>query len=95
MLKKIKTALASKEARMATIMTMALSLMVVASSAVEGDTSTGIDTATITQAFTTGFQSIVTNSISMLSAMLPIALSLCAVLFLVKKGMSWFRSIAK
>lgn len=55
----------------------------------------GMDVSAISNAFTSGFQSMVTNSISMISAMVPIALTLAGVLFLVKKAMSWFKGMAK
>ena len=56
---------------------------------------TTIDATAITSAFTSGFNSMVTNSIAMISAMVPIALTLAGVVFLVKKGMSWFKGVAK
>ena len=40
-------------------------------------------------------QAMVTNSISMISAMVPIALTLAGTIFLVKKAMSWFKGMAK
>ena len=58
-------------------------------------TSPSIDTAGITAAFTNGFNSMVTNSISMISAMVPSALTLAGTIFLVKKAMSWFKGMAK
>lgn len=88
MLKKLRN---SKYARLVSCMAIALCSMMVFAGAEEPT----IDTAAITTAFNSGFQSIVTTSIGLLSAMLPIALSLCAVLFIVKKGMAWFRSVAK
>lgn len=61
----------------------------------EEATTPSIDTAGITAAFTNGFNSMVTNSISMISAMVPIALTLAGTIFLVKKAMSWFKGMAK
>lgn len=72
----------------------AASLLVVAANAEDAGGAT-IDTTAITTAFTSGFQSMVTNSIGMISAMVPIALTLAGVVFLVKKGMSWFKGVAK
>lgn len=73
---------------------MILSLMCVSAFASEG-TTPAIDTAGITSAFVNGFNSMVTTSISMISSMVPIALTLTGVLFLVRKAMSWFKSMAK
>ena len=55
-------------------------------------TTTAIDSAAIITAFTTGFNSMVVNSINMITAMVPIALTLAGTLFLVKKAMKWFRA---
>lgn len=71
----------------------AMTLMMAAANAEEPAVST--DTTAVTTAFTTGFQTIVNNGISMVSAMVPVALGLAGVIFLVKKGMSWFKSVAK
>ena len=89
MLKKLRN---SKYSRLVMCMSIALCSLLVFACAEE---PSAIDTTAVTTAFTKGFQSIVTNAIGLISAMLPIALTLCAVLFLVKKGMAWFRSIAK
>lgn len=72
---------------------LAAPMLAASASAVGEDTS--VDVSGITAAFTSGFQSMVTNSISMISAMVPIALTLAGVVFLVKKGMSWFKGVAK
>ncbi len=67
--------------------------LISAFAAVEG--VEGVDTGAITTAFTTGLNNVVTTSISLISAILPIALSLFAVLFIARKGMSWFKSMSK
>lgn len=73
-----------------------VSMMVCTAFAVGEDTTgTTIDVSAITSAFSSGFQSMVTNSISMISAMVPIALTLAGTIFLVKKAMSWFKGMAK
>lgn len=92
MMKQIKGAMRSRYFKLVMICTLALSCMAVPMFAVD---DVGLDTTAITTAFTSGFQSIVTNSIALLSAMLPIAITLCAVLFIVKKGMLWFKQVAK
>lgn len=87
--------LRSRELRMTMLSAMAMALVCVVAFAAEGGSGASIDVGGITSAFTSGFNNMVTNSISMISAMVPIALSLAGVLFLVKKGMSWFKSIGK
>lgn len=74
---------------------MILSVMCVSAFAADSSSATTIDTAGITSAFVSGFNSMVTNSINMVSAMVPIALTLAGVLFMVKKAMSWFKGMAK
>ena len=84
----------SQWAKRATMFCLVVSLLVCTVFA-EEVTSPSIDTAGITAAFTNGFNSMVTNSISMISAMVPIALTLAGTIFLVKKAMSWFKGMAK
>lgn len=52
-------------------------------------------TSQITAAFTSGFQQMVADSIGLISAMVPPAVSIGAVVFLVRKAMGWFKSMAK
>lgn len=61
----------------------------------EETTGTTIDAGAITTAFTSGFQTMVTNCIAMISAMVPIAVTLGGLVFMVGKAMKWFKSIAK
>ena len=46
-------------------------------------------------AFTVGFTAVADDVASMLGAMVPIAIGIAGSLFVVKKGMSWFKSLAK
>ena len=85
----------SQWAKRATMFCLVVSLLVCTVFAEETTGGTAIDTAGITAAFTSGFNSMVTNSISMISAMVPIALTLAGTIFLVKKAMSWFKGMAK
>lgn len=84
------------EKRLAVLMmsAMVMSMMCVSAFAAETTTPT-IDTAGITTAFVNGFNSMVTTSINMISSMVPIALTLAGVLFLIRKAMSWFKGMAK
>ena len=76
---------------------MILSVMCVSAFAAgsSGGSTPQIDTAAINAAFVTGFNGMVVNSISMLSAMVPIALTLAGVLFVARKCMGWFKAIGK
>lgn len=87
--------LRSRAFRVAVLGCLAVSLLCCTALAEEVSGGTSIDVNGITSAFTNGFNSMVTNSIAMVSAMVPIALTLAGVLFLVKKAMSWFKSMAK
>lgn len=84
-----------KHLRKMLALAMVMSMTLVTAFAAEGDTTGGVDTAAITSAFSTGLTNVVSTSISLISTMLPIALSLFAVLFICRKGMSWFKSMAK
>jgi len=67
--------------------------MLVCTAFAEGET--GGTTATITAAFQTGFQQMVTDALGLIAVMVPIALSLAGVIFLTKKVMSWWKGMAK
>ncbi len=73
---------------------MVISMLCVSAFAAEGD-PTPSTSATVISAFTTGFQSIVSDALSMIAAAAPIAIGLAGVIFLSKKAMSWFKSMAK
>lgn len=72
---------------------MMVMAMCVSAFALEGDT-TGTS-ATVISAFTTGFQQMASDALSMIGAMVPIALGVAGVIFLAKKAMGWFKSLAK
>lgn len=84
----------SRSFKTALLFCVAVSMMVCMAFA-EETTGTTIDAGAITTAFTSGFQSMVTNCISMISAMVPIAVTLGGLVFMVGKAMKWFKSIAK
>ena len=77
----------------AVVMTLALAALCALACA-EGETPATIDAGTITTAFTAGFNSMVVNSINMISAMVPIGVTLAGVVFMVKKAMHWFKGVA-
>lgn len=93
-MKKVKEFMRSAELKVACMVpTACVAVMGLASAEETGGTS--IDTTAIASAFATGFQSMVTSSISMISTMVPIALTLAGTIFLVKKAMGWFKGMAK
>ena len=63
-------------------------LMVVANAA---DTTS----STVITAFQTGFQSMANDALSMIALIVPIALGVAGVVFLSKKAIGWFKSLAK
>lgn len=86
--------LRSREFRIAVLGCLVVSMMVCTAFAEETGTAT-IDVSAINDAFTTGFNSLVINSIGMLSAMTPIALTLAGTVYLVRKAMGWFKTMTK
>lgn len=91
-MQKIKEFLKSKAVRMSMTMCMAAAVLAISCFAEDG---TGSNAATITSSFATGFQSIVSDATTMIATMVPIALGLAGVIFLVRKAMGWFKSMAK
>ena len=73
------------------VLALMLSVMCISASAA----SSGGDSDAIVSAFTTGFQGIVSDAKALIAAAAPTALSLAAVIFLARKAMSWFKSMAK
>ncbi len=67
--------------------------MLVCTAFAEGEA--GSTTAAVTSAFQTGFQQIASDAVSLIAVAVPIALGLAGTIFLVKKAMSWFKSMAK
>ena len=94
-MKKIKEFLSGKLSKVSLV---AAVMSVVCSLAVFADGESGAASSsmeTITTAFSTGFQGIVNDGLSMIAIIVPIALGLAGVIFLVRKAMSWFKGMAK
>ena len=72
---------------------LAVSMMVCTAFAVEGD-ATG-STSAITGAFQTGFQQLASDIVGMIAIIVPIALGVAGTIFLARKAMGWFKSMAK
>ena len=51
--------------------------------------------STVTTALQTGFTGIKTDAINAIAMIVPIALSIAALVFITKKAISWFKSLAK
>lgn len=49
----------------------------------------------ITTAFATGLGTISTNAMGVIATIVPIAVGVAGAIFVVRKGMSWFKSLAK
>ncbi len=49
----------------------------------------------ITTAFTAGLTTIKTDTSSVIAAIIPISMAIAGSIFVVRKGMSWFKSLAK
>lgn len=86
---KIKGFLHSAEAKIAAAGSTAAVALTVAASA--EDTTA----ATITTAFQTGFQSMASDAMSMIAIIIPIGLGVAGAVFLSRKAIGWFKSLAK
>lgn len=90
-MEKAREWLHSKSCKAAVVVTCAVSALAPAASASGSPDSS----AAITTAFSTGFQKMASDALSMIAVIVPIALSVAGVVFLVKKAMSWFKTLAK
>ena len=93
----MKRILESARVRRAAVALMVAMVCCASALAADGDggTTGTIDSSAIVTAFTNGFNSMVVNSINMITAMVPIALTLAGTIFLVRKAMTWFKATAK
>lgn len=78
-----------KQVQMFLVLTMICATMAMAASAEEATS------ATVVTAFTTGLTTLAGDALSMIAAIVPIAIGIAGTVFLVKKAMSWFRVVAK
>lgn len=65
------------------------SAMTVLASAAEGDS------ATIQTAFQSGFSQLASDALGMIAIIVPIALGVAGTIFIARKAMGWFKSMAK
>lgn len=92
-MKEFKQFLKGKMSKVA-VLCMVMALTMVPALAAEGEAAGGMDTAAISSAFTSGLTSVVTMSIQLITSILPIAITLFGVMFLVKKAPKWFQKMA-
>lgn len=92
-MKKVQEFLKSKTMRMSLTLCMVAALACVSCFAADGDPVSG--STAITSAFQTGLSSFVSDAQSMLATLVVIALPLACTIFLARKALSWFKSLAK
>lgn len=93
MKEKIKGILHSAEVKIAAAGSTAAVALTVAASA--EDTAAEAAKASVMTAFETGFQSMATDALTLLAAMVPICLSIAGLVFLARRGVGWFKSLSK
>lgn len=91
MKEKIKSFVKSAEVKCA----CAASVAAVALTGLASAEDAAITSGTVITAFQTGFQSMASDALKMLAAIIPIALSVTAVVFLARRAVGWFKSLAK
>ena len=90
-MKKIKSWLTSKTARASAVLALAaVSLCGVASAEEPASTS-----ETVMTAMQTGFQGFADDALKMIGIIVPIALGVAGVVWLVRKALGWFKSMSK
>lgn len=93
MKEKIKSFVKSAEVKCACVASVAAMAMTGFASAEEAAGSTS--SSTVITAFQTGFQSMASDALKMISVIVPIALGVAGVVFLSRKAIGWFKSLAK
>lgn len=74
---------------------MVMAMCVSAFAAGEDSSGASGTSATVISAFTTGFEKMASDAMSMIGAIVPISLGVAGVIFLARKAMGWFKSLAK
>ena len=88
-MKKVKNFLRKKWVRVSAMCCALSGALVVGASAAEGDPSA------VTTAMTTGLTSVAADATSIIVVIIPIAVGVAGTIFVVRKAMSWFKSLAK
>lgn len=92
-MKKVKAWVNAKVARLAGCISAGAVALAGAASAAEGDTATG--SAAVMSSFQSGFQTMANDALSMIAVIVPIALGVAGVIWLARKALGWFKSMAK
>lgn len=92
-MEKFKAFVKSKKAKVGLAMTALCASLMSFASAAEAEGAASVDVSAIKSSFTTGVSGMVTTTVDVLSAILPFALSIVSVYFVVKKGMAWIKKI--
>lgn len=91
MKEKIKSFVKSAEVKCACAASVAAVALTGLASAEDAATTSD----TVITAFQTGFQSMASDALKMISVIVPIALGVAGVVFLSRKAIGWFKSLAK
>lgn len=90
-MEKVKSWLHSKSCKAAVVVSGAVAALAPVASAAEGSSASDA----VFTSFTTGFQGIANDALKMVAVIVPIGLSVAGIVFLSKKAMGWFKSLAK
>lgn len=93
MKERVKAFLRSRYFRLFVVCCFVLSVLCM--SAFASDETASSTSATVISAFQSGFQQIASDAMQMIATAAPIALGIAGLVFLVRKAMSWFKSMAK
>lgn len=91
MVQRVKNWLKSRTAKASLLLSSAAVALAGSASAAEpSEQMTAVKTA-----FSTGFQDIADNMLSMIGTIVPIALGVAGVILLARRAIGWFKSLAK
>lgn len=93
MKKELSAIVKSRTFRVSLLCCFVLALLCMSAFALDDQESAA--SATVISAFQSGFQQIATDVSAILAVAVPIAVGIAAVLFITRKAMSWFKSMAK
>lgn len=93
-MKKIKEFVQSVELKVAIAAPVVCAAVMGGASAVD-ETGGSASSSAVISAFETGFQQIKSDAFAIIAVAVPVAVSIAAVIFISKKAMGWFKSMAK
>ena len=88
--KRFKEMVKSRYLKACVVVGALCSALMVSAFAVEGDASD-----TVITSFQTGLQSVASDALKLIAVIVPIAIGVAGVVFLARKAMGWFKSLAK